>query len=221
MDVMRLHKIASFSIALALVTAVAAGLTVLNSHSYSGGSPLWAMISRFVVVLVFGAFGLTVARASHLKGSLWVTAEEWPMTIRDFVNFGVLPGAVLGIINFFFFFSYRYSPSVSPRVRDIQSYYDSFLLSLDSGMAEEIIYRLFIFSCFIFTFRHLQTRQPEAMALVLSSLLFAMVHSFSAFSAAFFGGMLLGVIYLKSGIEGAIAAHFIANFVFFSAAYLR
>jgi membrane protease YdiL (CAAX protease family) len=230
METMRLPKIVSFSVALALLTAIAAGLSALNAQN-SMVSPAWTMISRFVVVLVFGAFGLTVARACQLKGSLIVTSEEWPITVRDFINFGVLPGIVLGIINYFVFFSYRYSPSITPRIRDIRSVYDSFIVSLASGFAEEIVYRLFILSCLIFTFRHLYARLkplwpsvvavlPVAMALVLSSLLFAMVHDFYAFTAAFFGGMLLGVVYLKGGIEGAIAAHFMANFVFFSASYL-
>ena len=40
------------------------------------------------------------------------------------------------------------------------------------------------------------------------------------FTAAFFGGILLGLIYIQSGIESAIAAHFCANFLFFSASYL-
>ena len=102
---------------------------------------------------------------------------------------------------------------------------------LDSGMAEEIVYRLFILSCFLFSFRHLYSRiaplwpgvvaiLPKAMAVVLSSLLFAMVHNVYGFTAAFFGGMLLGLIYIQSGIESAIAAHFCANFLFFSASYL-
>ena len=125
---MRLPKIVSFSVMLALLTSIAAGLSVLNSHSATG-STAWTMISRFVVVLVFGAFGLTVAQASQIKGSLIVTSEEWPLTIRDFVNFGVLPGAVLGLINFFFFFNYRYSPYIRPNIREMKSYYDSFILS--------------------------------------------------------------------------------------------
>jgi membrane protease YdiL (CAAX protease family) len=61
---------------------------------------------------------------------------------------------------------------------------------------------------------------PMVLSLVLSSLLFGMVHDVYGFTAAFFGGMVLGLIYLKSGIESAIAAHFSANFLFFSAAYL-
>ena len=228
---MRLPKIVSFSVVLALLTAIASGLSVLNSHN-PAASPAWTMISRFVVVLVFGAFGLGVAQACDLKGSLLVTSEEWSFRIRDFVNFGVLPGAILGLINFFFFFSYRYSPAVRPNIREMKSYYDAFIVSLNSGLAEETICRLFIMSCFLFAFRNLYARLkpiwpsvvailPVALALVVSSLLFAMIHDLYAFTAAFFGGMFLGVIYLKSGIEGAIAAHFIADFVFFSAAYLK
>jgi membrane protease YdiL (CAAX protease family) len=61
---------------------------------------------------------------------------------------------------------------------------------------------------------------PKALSVVISSLLFAMAHSIWGFTAAFFGGMLLGLIYIESGIESAIAAHFCANFLFFSASYL-
>ena len=227
---MRLQKIMAVTVVLALLTALAAGLSVLNTRN-SVASPTWTMISRFVVVLVFGTFGLAVARESQLQGSLLINVEEWSLTIRDIINYGVLPGLVLGLINYFFFFTYRYSPLVVARIRDMKSIYDSFIISLDSGMAEEIVYRLFILSCFMFSFRHLYSRiaplwpgavaiLPSAMSIVLSSLLFAMVHNIYGFTAAFFGGILLGVIYIKSGIESAIAAHFCANFLFFSASYL-
>ena len=213
---MRLQKIMVVAVVLALLTALAAGLSVLNTRS-SVESPTWTMISRFVVVLVFGSFGLAVARESQLQGSVFISVE--------------LPGLVLGLINYFFFFTYRYSPLVASRIRDMRSIYDSFIISLDSGMAEEIVYRLFILSCFLFSFRHLYSRiaplwpgvvaiLPKAMSVVLSSLLFAMVHNVYGFTAAFFGGMLLGLIYIQSGIESAIAAHFCANFLFFSASYL-
>jgi hypothetical protein len=218
------------TVALALLTAMVAGLSVLNTRN-SVDSPTWIMISRFVVVLVFGTFGLAVALESQLPGSLLINVEEWSLTIRDFINYGVLPGLVLGLINYFFFFTYRYSPLVASRIRDMKSIYDSFIISLYSGMAEEIVYRLFILSCFLFSFRHLYSRiaplwpgtvsiLPKAMSVVLSSLLFAMVHNIYGFTAAFFGGMLLGLIYIRSGIESAIAAHFCANFLFFSASYL-
>jgi hypothetical protein len=227
---MRLQKIMVITVVLALLTAVAAGLSVSNARN-SVASPTWTMITRFVVVLVFGSFGLAVARESQLQGSLFISFEDWSLTIRDIVNYGVLPGLVLGLINYFFFFTYRYHPLVVPRIRDIGSIYDSFVVSLESGMAEEVVYRLFILSCFLFSFRHLYARLaplwpsvvailPKALSVVLSSLLFAMVHNVYGFTAAFFGGMLLGLIYIHSGIESAIAAHFSANFLFFSASYL-
>jgi hypothetical protein len=189
------------------------------------------MISRFLFVLVFGTFGLSVARQSQIRGSLFIGFEEWSLTVRDIVNFGVLPGLVLGLINYFFFFPYRYSQQVVPAIRDIRSLYDSFVISLNTGMLEEVLFRLFILSCFLFSFRQLYARLtplwpavvgilPKALAVVLSSLLFAMLHTIYGFTAAFFGGMLLGLIYIHSGIESAIAAHFIAIFLFFSASYL-
>src|SRR5262247_1059682 len=151
---MRLQKIMGITVVLALLTAVAAGLSVLNAQ-HSGTSPTWTIISRFLIVLIFGSFGLAVARESQLQGSLFIGFEDWSLTLRDIVNYGVLPGLVLGLINYFFFFTYRYSPLVAPRIRDMRSLYDSFIISLDSGMAEEIVYRLFILSCFLFSFRHL------------------------------------------------------------------
>jgi hypothetical protein len=227
---MRLQKIMGITVVLALLAAVAAGLSVLNARN-SLVSPTWTMISRFVVVLVFGSFGLAVARESQLQGSLFIGFEDWSLTVRDIINYGVLPGLVLGLINYFFFFSYRYSPLVEPRIRDMKSFYDSFVISLASGTTEEIVYRLFILSCFLFSFKNLYSRMaqqwpavvailPKAMSIVLSSLLFAMVHNVYGFTAAFFGGVLLGLIYIQGGIESAIAAHFCANFLFFSASYL-
>src|SRR5499425_183699 len=227
---MRLQKIMGITVVLALLTAAAAGLSALNAQK-SVTSPTWTIISRFVIVLVFGSFGLAVARESQLQGSLFIGFEDWSLTVRDIVNYGVLPGLVLGLINYFFFFTYRYSPLVVPRIRDMQSVYDSFVVSLDTGMIEEVLFRLFILSCFLFSFRYLYSRLaplwpgvvailPKALAVVLSSLLFAMAHNIYGFTAAFFGGMLLGFIYIQSGIESAIAAHFCANFLFFSASYL-
>src|SRR5207302_11213902 len=92
------------------------------------------------------------------QGSLLINVEEWSLTVRDIVNYGVLPGLVLGLINYFFFFTYRYSPLVASRIRDMKSIYDSFLISLDSGMAEVVVYRLFILSCYLFSFWHLSYR---------------------------------------------------------------
>src|ERR1700757_2524307 len=119
---MRLQKIMAVTVVLALLTAMAAGLDVLNTRN-SVVSPTWIMISRFVVVLVFGSFGLAVARESQLQGSVFIGVEEWSLTVRDIINYGVLPGLVLGLINYFFFFTYRYDALVASRIRDMKRIY--------------------------------------------------------------------------------------------------
>src|SRR5438128_11190959 len=120
---MRLEKIMAIAVVLAVLTAVAAGLSVLNARN-SMVSPAWTMISRFIVVLVFGSFGLAVARESQLRGSLFINVEEWSLTVRDIVNYGVLPGLVLGLINYFFFFTYRDIPLVALQIHDIYTVYN-------------------------------------------------------------------------------------------------
>src|SRR5436309_14429596 len=113
---MRLEKIMGVALVLAVLTRGTAGLSVLDARN-SMVSPAWTMISRFIVVLVFGSFGLAVARESQLQGSLFINVEEWSLTVRDIVNYGVFPGFVLGVFNYFFFFTYRYSPLVAGRIR--------------------------------------------------------------------------------------------------------
>ena len=113
----------------------------------------------------------------------------------------------------------------------MEDVYHSFLVSFDASIFEEVVYRLFIMSCLMFLIQHLYrgiksawpalvSVLPRAMALVISSLLFAVAHNVYGFTGAFCGGLMLGFIFMKSGIESAIAAHFVANFLFFSVSYL-
>ena len=230
MVAMSSKKVLGFCAVLALV---AGGAAVLSELDYESGSAslTWTMISRFVVVMAFGTFGMYAAQESNLRGSIVLTSDDAGATFRDLFNYGILPGVVLGLINYLFFFSYRYSPFVVPRIREMDNLYDSFIISLDTGIVEEVVYRLFIMSCLLFLFEQLYRKVkpiqpllvsilPRAMALVLTSLLFALAHNIYGFTAAFVGGVVLGLIFFKGGIETAIAAHFVANFFFFSVSYI-
>lgn len=223
---MPLRKVLIFSLALSVLT----GLTTLVSI-LQGSAAAESAISRFLVTLVFTPLGLRAAFESQLRGSIVLTAAEWSSAVRDLINFGILPGLVLGLVNYFFFYTYRYSPFVTARIRDMSTFDDAVLLSLESGLIEEVVYRLFILSCFYFVLRHLYRQIkpswlagraviPEVLSLVVSSLLFAVAHNPYGFTAAFSGGILLGIIYLRSGIESSIAAHFSANLLFYSASYI-
>ena len=206
---------------------------MLNAQDAVGGihlgtvSPIETMISRFVVVLVFGTFGLFFARQSQLNGSLFINSEGLSFTLRDLAIYGILPGLVLGLINYFFFFTYRYSPMVTPLVTDHFAEPAQHPRLDDGGSSREssregeidVVVRVRLTGVPP-VWPGVVSILPKALSLVISSLLFAMVHNIYGFTAAFFGGVLLGIIYLQSGIESAIAAHFCANFLFFSASYL-
>src|SRR5437016_13682469 len=112
---MRLQKIMAVAVVLALLTAMAAGLSVMNTRN-SVASPTWTMISRFVVILVFGTFGLAVARESQLQGSLLINVEEWRLAVRDSINYGVLPGLVLGLIHDVFFVTHQHLRVLAARL---------------------------------------------------------------------------------------------------------
>jgi len=227
---MRLQKILGFSAALALATAVVAGLSAIQADE-AAEVVGWRMVTRFVVVQVYGFFGLFMARDSGIEGSLLIGPRDWADSVRGIVNWGILPGLVIGVINYLFFFAYRYSPFVLPRIREMKNGYEAFILSMESGLTEESVYRLFIMSSMLYLFSRLYSKLkpiwpstvkliPTALALVLSSMVFALAHGHSGFTAAFFGGMILGWIYLRNGIESSISAHFAANFLFFTASYL-
>src|SRR5437016_9405735 len=95
-----IQRILVFSTVLALATAAVAGLSAVHS-----GAPLqtvaWQAVSRFVVVQVYGFFGLFMARDSGIEGSLLIGNKDWADDVRGIVNWGVLPGLVIGVINYF------------------------------------------------------------------------------------------------------------------------
>ena len=220
---MEIRKSGIVAIALAAICAAAVGLS-------SGGA--WAIIERFVVILVFGGLGLFMAESSRLKGSLVVSANSPTSIVPDILMFGVLLGTILGLINYYFFFGYRYSPFVLPRIRNLGSVYESFLLSLEIGVTEEVIYRLFFLSCILYTAKYLQRRwwpntgtafkvTPISVALMASALIFTFAHrSPFSFPAAFLGGLVLGLIFISKGVETAITAHVAADFLFFTVSYI-
>lgn len=220
-------------VSFAVVLSVLAGsLAVLAEISQQADLPtlLWVMIARSVEVLFLALFGVYAARSSGLRGSVVLTAPDSSAAALHVLNFGVLPGIVLGLINHLFFFYGRYSPFVQSRVRSIDTAWDAVLVSADTSVLEEVTYRLFLISCLLFLLGHLYrnlkvspalaAQLPRALSILLSSLLFAFAHSVSGFTAALAGGIFLGVIYLMSGVETTIAAHFSANLFFFSVAYL-
>jgi hypothetical protein len=221
--------VVSFAVILS-VLAGSVGVLAEISHQTQSSGLLWVMIARLAEVLFLALFGVYAAQGGGLRGSVVLTAEDGREVFLRVFNYGVLPGIVLGLVNHLFFFYGRYSPFVQERVRSIDTIWDVLVVSADTSILEEVTYRLFLLSCLLFLLQHLyrslrvgpvlEAQLPRALAIFLSSLLFAFAHTVSGFTAALVGGILLGIIYLMSGVESAVAAHFSANLFFFSASYL-
>ena len=111
------------------------------------------------------------------------------------------------------------------------TFYDSFILSLSAAVTEELVFRLLLFTSFLWIlswlFRPILTMNgfnrwiPLVFAVVFSSLLFGLVHGVYGFLFAFGAGGALCLIFLRGGLESAVLAHFLANLVFFNLTYLR
>jgi membrane protease YdiL (CAAX protease family) len=127
---------------------------------------------------------------------------------------------------------YRLNARVPFRLRRMQSFYDSFVLSLSAAVTEELVFRLLLFTSFLWIlgrfFRPIMEMNqgfnrwiPLVFALVFSSLLFGFVHGVYGFLFAFGAGGVLCLIFLRGGLESAVLAHFLANLVFFNLTYLK
>lgn len=229
MESMTPKAVVSFAVVLSVLAGGVAVLAEISHQTQSSGL-FWVMIARLLEGLFLTLFGVYAAKGSGLRGSVLLTAADWHEAFLRIFNFGVLPGIVLGLMNHLFFFYGRYSPFVQERVQSIETIWDAALVSADTSLLEEVTYRLFLISCLMFLLSHLYrslrvsptlvAQLPRALAILFSSLLFAVAHNVSGFTAALIGGVFLGVIYLMSGVESAIAAHFFANLLFFSVAYL-
>jgi membrane protease YdiL (CAAX protease family) len=146
--------------------------------------------------------------------------------------YGALAGVAMGLAHHRWHLLYRLNARVPFRLRRMQSFYDSFVLSLSAAVTEELVFRLLLFTSFLWIlgrfFRPIMEMNqgfnrwiPLVFALVFSSLLFGFVHGVYGFLFAFGAGGVLCLIFLRGGLESAVLAHFLANLVFFNLTYLR
>lgn len=123
-------------------------------------------------------------------------------------------------------------------LRPVETPWDNFLLSAKAAVLEETFFRLFLIPFLVsmamragrprFRLRledcsaqaeiepARRARWMVVAALVASALLFGGVHPFNPVPAVVFGTA-LGMAFLKGGWESAVLAHFLANYLVFSA----
>ena len=174
---------------------------------------------------------LLFAEKNSLEYFLFRRKKNWSGRLQTLTIYGGLAGLVIGLCYHRLFNVYRFSHRVPFRVRQIRTLYDSFLLSMSAAVTEELVFRFLLFSSFLYIltrlFKPIMNLQsglsrwiPVVFSVVFSSLMFGVVHGAYGFLFAFLAGILLCLIFLRGGLESAILAHFLADFVFFNLTYL-
>jgi membrane protease YdiL (CAAX protease family) len=175
--------------------------------------------------------GLIFAEKTSLECFLLQRKGSWTKKGAAILLLGLALGGIIGITYHRLFAQYRFSPRVPYRLRAMETHYDSFILSLRAGVTEELVFRFLLFTAFFYILKRLFDPLvahgfaaakwiPFLFSVLLSSLLFGVAHGTYGFLVAFLAGILLGIAYFRGGLECAILAHFVADFVFFSMTYL-
>ena len=175
---------------------------------------------------------LLFAEQCKLEGFLVSRQGSWIRKGILILVYGVLAGIAMGLAHHRWHLLYRLNARVPFRLRRMQSFYDACVLSLTAAITEELVFRLLLFTSFLWIlgwfFRPILAMNqgfnrwiPLVFAIVFSSLLFGFVHGVYGFLFAFGAGGVLCLIFLRGGLESAVLAHFLANLVFFNLTYLR
>lgn len=219
----------SLSLGLACALILTASESLIHPELY------FSLLDFLQNVSVYSActlLALLFAEQCRLQGFLVERDGSWIKKVILVLIYGGLGGIAMGLVYHRWYAALRLSARVPFRLRRMTTFYGAFILSLSAAVTEELVFRLLLFTSFLWIlgwlFRPILTmngglnRQiPLVFAIVFSSLLFGLVHGVYGFLFAFGAGVTLCLIFLRGGLESAVLAHFLADLVFFNLTYLR
>lgn len=175
---------------------------------------------------------LIFAEHCGMEGFLLRREGSWIKKALQLMIYGGLAGSIMGLAYHRWHTAFRFGARVPFRLRRMTTFGDSVILSLSAAVTEELVFRLLLFTSFLWIlgglFRPILALNsgfnrwiPLVFAVVFSSLLFGFVHGVFGFLFAFGAGVALCLVFLRGGLESAVLAHFLANLVFFNLTYLR
>jgi membrane protease YdiL (CAAX protease family) len=229
----RIHFKGMLLVALPLGLGCALVLTV--SEQLIHPDQLFSFVDFLQNVAVYSActlLALLFAAQCRLEGFLLMRNGPRIRKAILLLVYGGLAGVAMGLAYHRWHSAFRSGARVPFRLRRMTTFYDSFILSLSAALTEELVFRLLLFTSFLWIlswlFQPILTINggfnrwiPLVFAVVFSSLLFGLVHGVYGFLFAFGAGVTLCLIFLRGGLESAVLAHFLANLVFFNLTYLR
>ena len=193
--------------------------------------PWWEFLRLFCLYAPCAFLGAVFALKTGLQPLLADRPSAWLGKGRQLMIFGVIPGAAIGLSFHRMFAPFRSSPRIPLYLREMDSFYDSFVLSLRAAVTEELVFRFFLLAAFSYIFnRMLQPLRDRGWtrlgwlavlgSILLSAWLFGLVHGSFGFTTAFLAGLLFGGIFWRAGFESALVSHFVADFIFFNLTYV-
>ena len=92
---------------------------------------------------------LLFAEQCKLEGFLVSRQGSWIKKVTLILVYGGLAGIAMGLAHHRWHLLYRLNARVPFRLRRMQSFYDSFVLSLSAAVTEELVFRLLLFTSFL------------------------------------------------------------------------
>ena len=221
---------ARYAAILGLLASFSQCLSDLNLQQ-SQSWPWWEFLRLFCLFAPCAFLGAVFALKTGLQPFLANRPAAWLGKGRQLIIFGIIPGAAIGLSFYRMFSHLRFSPRIPAYLREMDSYYDSFILSLRAAATEELVFRFFLLAAFHYILtRMLQPLRdrgwtrlgwlPVLGSILLSAWLFGLIHGSFGFATAFLAGVVFGAIFWRAGFETALVSHFVADFIFFNLTYV-
>src|SRR5215831_4672851 len=142
-----LKKSLATALAMGLAVAVLNGFADINrtGERFSGWLEFLQNLSLYASCSLLG---LVLAEKVPIQVFLVRRTASWLQKGALLLLFGVLPGIAVGMIYHNVFLQYRFSPRLPLRVKAVQTYYDSFIVSLRAGVTEELVFRFLLMTAF-------------------------------------------------------------------------
>ena len=114
--------------------------------------PWWEFLRLFCLFAPCAFLGAVFALKTGLEPFLANRPSAWLGKGRQLMIFGVIPGAAIGLSFHRMYAPFRFSPRIPSYLREMDSFYDSFVLSLRAAVTEELVFRFFLLAAFYYIF---------------------------------------------------------------------
>ncbi|ACL69034.1 Abortive infection protein [Halothermothrix orenii H 168] len=185
-----------------------------------------ARIIDTLLHLVFLVFGVLLYKHSHQNNYFSNGFEE--ITLKNITSF-IISLLIILFTNIQWFFvneaQLEMLTSSSKYNLLFKNYYNILGYSLRAGVGEEIIFRLFLISLFVFIIKKINVKiDAVKVSVVIASLLFIFIHPLGNFLFAFLVfmvGLGFGYLFVNNGLLWCIVVHFAADIIGFTVGYFK